>query len=220
MTATLHYIFDPLCGWCYGAEPLAQAAAGVPELTIALHAGGLWPEPTVLPDDMRNYIAEADSRLSRLSGQPLGDNYRNELLFDPELVLDSKPTTSAVLAAEKLANKGLAMLAAIQHAHYVDGRHVVRAEVLADLAAGLSLDRTAFTAAFEAADADAHIAATRSLMQRLGAQGFPTFILEMNGQWRGVDHNRFQRDAAGFTRWLESAVTESAGSVDNAGGSK
>jgi putative protein-disulfide isomerase len=28
---TLHYIFDPLCGWCYGAAPLVAAARTVPE---------------------------------------------------------------------------------------------------------------------------------------------------------------------------------------------
>ncbi|MEG1327174.1 MAG: DsbA family protein, partial [Janthinobacterium sp.] len=27
---TLHYIFDPLCGWCYGAAPLVEAARAVP----------------------------------------------------------------------------------------------------------------------------------------------------------------------------------------------
>ena len=27
--ATLHYIYDPLCGWCYGAKPLVQAAQAV-----------------------------------------------------------------------------------------------------------------------------------------------------------------------------------------------
>ena len=24
--STLHYIYDPMCGWCYGAEPLIEAA--------------------------------------------------------------------------------------------------------------------------------------------------------------------------------------------------
>lgn len=24
--AVLHYIYDPLCGWCYGAAPLVRAA--------------------------------------------------------------------------------------------------------------------------------------------------------------------------------------------------
>jgi putative protein-disulfide isomerase len=206
MTATLHYIYDPLCGWCYGAEPLAQAAAEVADLEVALHGGGLWPEPTTLPDDMRNYISQADKRLAELSGQPMGERYRNELLFDPELILESAPTIRAVLAAESLAGKGLAMLQAIQHAHYVDGRHVVRPEVLTELAERVGLDSAEFADVVAKVDVDAHIAQTRALMGRIGAQGFPTFVLEINGQWYGVEHNRFQRNAAGFAEWLSSAV--------------
>ncbi len=206
MTATLHYIYDPLCGWCYGAEPLAQAAADVDDLEVALHGGGLWPEPTQLPDHMRNYISEADKRLAELSGQPMGERYKNELLFDPELILESAPTIRAVLAAESLGRKGLAMLQAIQHAHYVDGRHVVRPEVLADLAGSIGLDSGAFKQAVDNVDVEQHIAQTRALMGQIGAQGFPTFVLELNGQWYGVEHNRFQRNAAGFAEWLKSAV--------------
>jgi putative protein-disulfide isomerase len=206
MTATLHYIYDPLCGWCYGAEPLAQAAAEVADLEVALHGGGLWPEPTTLPDDMRNYISQADKRLAELSGQPMGERYRNELLFDPELILESAPTIRAVLAAESLAGKGLAMLQAIQHAHYVDGRHVVRPEVLIELAERVGLDSAEFADVVAKVDVDAHIAQTRALMRRIGAQGFPTFVLEMNGQWYGVEHNRFQRNAGGFAEWLKAAV--------------
>ncbi|MGD8323323.1 MAG: DsbA family protein [Gammaproteobacteria bacterium] len=210
MTATLHYIFDPLCGWCYAAEPLVQAAAGNPELAVTLHGGGLWPEPTTLPDDMRNYISQADSRLAQISGQPLGDAYRNKLLSDPDLILDSRPTIRAVLAADSLTDEGLAMLQAIQRAHYVEGRHVVREAVLSALAADLGLDRAGFSKAFETTDVDTHIGQTRNLMQRIGARGFPTFVLEVDGQWLGVDHNRFQRNAAGFASWLESVVEKTA----------
>ena len=38
---TLHYVFDPLCGWCYGAAPLVEAARGIAGLTIAPHGGGM-----------------------------------------------------------------------------------------------------------------------------------------------------------------------------------
>ena len=41
VTATLHYIYDPLCGWCYAASPLLQAAASLPGLDMQLHAGGM-----------------------------------------------------------------------------------------------------------------------------------------------------------------------------------
>jgi len=211
MTATLHYIFDPLCGWCYGAQPLARAGADVPGLRFAMHGGGLWPEPTVLPEETRRYIEQADRRLAEISGQPLGDAYRKGLLFDPALVLDSKPVIAAVVAAEQLAGEGMAMLAAIQHAHYVDGRHVVRDDVLKDLAVGLGLDADAFIAASRTSEADAHIGETRSLMRRTGAQGFPTFILEIDGRLYPIDHNRFHRNAAGFAAWLEAAVTQARG---------
>jgi putative protein-disulfide isomerase len=213
MKATLHYIFDPLCGWCYGAEPLAQAAATVGGLDLALHAGGLWPEPTVLPDATRQYIAQADQRLAQISGQTLGEQYRTKLLFDPELVLDSQPTTKAVLAAQALTGAGLQMLRAIQHAHYVDGRHVVREDVLIDLAASLGIDKQSFVVAWNAADALAHIGETRRLMAKVGAQGFPTFVLELDGQLHGVEHNRFQRKPADFAAWLRAAVSQRTGTT-------
>lgn len=44
--ATLHYIFDPLCGWCYGAAPLVEAARTVPGLAVAFHGGGMLAGPT------------------------------------------------------------------------------------------------------------------------------------------------------------------------------
>lgn len=39
---TLHYIYDPLCGWCYAAAPLISAARTVDGLSIQAHAGGMW----------------------------------------------------------------------------------------------------------------------------------------------------------------------------------
>ncbi|MGE1526886.1 hypothetical protein [Pseudomonas putida] len=30
--ATLHYFYDPFCGWCYAAAPMVSAAQDVPSL--------------------------------------------------------------------------------------------------------------------------------------------------------------------------------------------
>lgn len=38
----LHYIYDPMCGWCYAAAPLIAVAREVPNLDIVIHAGGMW----------------------------------------------------------------------------------------------------------------------------------------------------------------------------------
>lgn len=214
MHPALHYIYDPLCGWCYGAEPLVTAAAGVDGLALELHAGALWPEPTRLPAETRAYIEQADARIASMSGQPFGQAYLTGLLRDPELVLESRPTIAAVLAAQSLgAPRALPMLRAIQHAHYEHGRHVGQRDVLVDLAAGIGLDGQAFEAALSQAPVDEHIAESRALMARVGARGFPTFVLETGGEWRVIPNHRFAGAPAAFRSWLAGAA---AGRVQSA----
>lgn len=36
----LHYVHDPLCGWCWAASPLVQAAREL--VPVQAHAGGLF----------------------------------------------------------------------------------------------------------------------------------------------------------------------------------
>jgi putative protein-disulfide isomerase len=207
MNATLHYIYDPLCGWCYGAEPLVWAAAKVDGLALRMHAGGLWPQPTRLPDATRRYIAQADARVGQMSGQPYGEPYLNGLLFDPELVLESRPVIAAVLAAQSLdADKALPMLRAIQHAHYERGQHVVRDATLREAAAEIGLDVAAFEQARAAVPVDEHIAQSQELMNNVGAQGFPTFVLQIGNDWFAVPHGRFASTPAKFAEWLDGQL--------------
>lgn len=207
MTAVLHYIYDPLCGWCYGAEPLAWAAANIDGLPFEMHAGGLWPQPTSLRESMRRYIQQADARVAKLSGQPYGDAYLNGLLLDPTMVLESRPPTAAILAARALdPTKGLAMLKGIQHAHYERGLRVVDPDVLVRVAQELGLDRAKFTAAMHAAPVDEHIGESQQLMLRLGAQGFPFFALEVGDDWYPVPHGRFASNPPAFGDWLAGQV--------------
>ena len=210
--AVLHYLYDPLCGWCYGAEPLVRAARGVDGLEVRLRAGGLWPQPTSLPDEMRRYIREADARVAQMSGQPYGSAYLDGLLLDPGLVLHSAPTIAAVLAADALeSGRGFDMLHGIQHAHSEDGRHVVRHDVLCDIAERLGFERKAFEAAVAAAPVDAHVADTRRMMSAVGARGFPTFVLDVEGRRFVVPHHRFGGSPEAFADWLRGEIDRSLG---------
>ncbi|HUL81493.1 MAG TPA: DsbA family protein [Gammaproteobacteria bacterium] len=207
MPATLHYIYDPLCGWCYGAEPLVTAAATSPSVALELHAGALWPEPTRLPESTRLYIRQADQRIAAMSGQRFGPDYHNGLLLDPTMVLESRPPTAAVLAAQMLdPAKALPMLRAIQHAHYEQGLRVVEHDVLCDLAVEIGLDRAEFDAALKRVPLEEHIDATHRLMSHVGAQGFPTFVLQVGDDLHPVPHGRFSSQPAQFRDWLETQV--------------
>jgi putative protein-disulfide isomerase len=192
---TLHYIFDPLCGWCYGAGPLIEAARDVNGLDIALHAGGLMTGPDRQPvtESLRRYVMEHDQRIAALTGQPFGDAYLNGLLRDTGAVLDSGPPIEAILAADLLGGRGLDMLERIQKAHYVEGRRVADRGVLVGLAADIGLPEATFKPMLEKVaglTTAKHVAASRDLLKRVGGQGFPTFVFDAGRRLETLDTAR------------------------------
>lgn len=192
MTAsTLHYVHDPLCGWCYAAAPMVEAVAEA-GFAIVLHGGGLWEPASRLAPDRRTYIRQNDARIAEMTGVAFGAAYLDGLLMDAGTVFWSRPTIAAVLAAGTLEEGAdLRMMRAIQQAHYVDGRRVVEPAVLADAASTIGLAEDAFSLAFDAAPVDGHIAHTRRWMQQLGLRGFPGFVLERSGEIVRVQHEPF-----------------------------
>jgi len=118
--ATLHYIHDPLCGWCYAAQLLVGAALAQlgSRLALRLHGGGLFGEPHHVDPALAQHIVHSDERIAQLSGQPFGEAYRQGLLAEDGTVLHSLPPIAAVLAVASLAPAmAYPMLAAIQNAH-------------------------------------------------------------------------------------------------------
>ncbi|CAE6855562.1 MULTISPECIES: DsbA family protein [Paraburkholderia] len=180
---TLHYIFDPLCGWCYGAAPLVAAARTVPQLAVALHGGGMMAGPNrrTVTSEWRSHVIPHDRRIAEMSGQPFGEAYFDGLLRDQTAVMDSEPPITAVLAAEAAAGRGLDMIHALQHAHYMQGRRIADTAVLHEVAGELGLAAEAFDAQFAHLTGPVthnHIEASRHLLDRVGGRGFPTFALE------------------------------------------
>ncbi|MEH0831968.1 DsbA family protein [Pectobacterium cacticida] len=190
-TVKLHYIYDPLCGWCYGAAPLALAAQEIDGLDLILHGGGMMTgnnRRTITPE-WHDYVLPHDRRIAQLSGQPFGERYYEGLLRDTSVVLDSAPPTAAVLAAQAMADKGMMMLHQIERAHYVSGLKIVDTAVLRQCAEAIGLDGDAFCTEFAFIRAETlsqHINASRELLAKMRGQGFPTFALEDN-------HGNFQK---------------------------
>ncbi|WP_407951134.1 DsbA family protein [Permianibacter fluminis] len=207
----MHYIFDPLCGWCYAAAPLLEvaaqlAAAGLgsagsgtagsvttgsatetaSRFRVVLHAGGMMmgrQRQTVTPR-LRDYVLPHDARIEAMTGQPFGAAYRDGLLRDPSAVFDSEPPITAILAAEQLAGAGLALLKHLQRAHYVQGRRIANADVLINCAEEIGLAAAQFTPMFASLQGNAtlqHVEQSRRLLSDVGGRGFPTLVLETGG---------------------------------------
>ena len=118
-SATLHYIYDPLCGWCYAAAPLVEAASQL--VPIQFHGGGMMTgtRRQKITPAWRDYVRPQDRQIGRATGQHFGEAYLDGLLEDQSAVLDSGPPTAAILAAQGLNGAGLKMLAQLHKAHCV-----------------------------------------------------------------------------------------------------
>lgn len=202
---SLHYIHDPLCGWCYAATPMVDAVNGA-GFKITLHGGGLWDQVTRLGAGKRQHIRDNDQRIAVLAHREFGAAYLDGLLDDETTVFWSRPTIAALIAAATLGEHAdLALLHAMQLAHYQEGLRIVESAVLENLAARIGLDQDAFSAALLAAPVDQHIDATRRLMQQFALRGFPSFLVERHGKYLPVPHESCYGDPDAFVRAVHAA---------------
>ncbi|WP_323084516.1 DsbA family protein [Providencia alcalifaciens] len=208
-TITLHYIYDPYCGWCYAAAPLIAIAANHSNIHLELHGGGMLAGNARLhlDDQFRQYILQSDKRIAAMTGQVFGDDYI-AMLHQPNVVMDSVPPQTAILAATK-QGKGVEMLKALQKAHYVSGRQIKQTEVLAEVAQEIGLGIEQYQkdyAQCAQTETDAHIAQSKQLLGQSGASGFPTLLIEQQGKWLRVPLQNYLGEPEKWQQFLDSLV--------------
>lgn len=212
MNKTLHYLFDPLCGWCYGAAPAVAALLESPRVYIELLPTGLFSGEGARPmdDAFAAYAWSNDQRIERLTGQSFSERYRERVLGDRQRLFDSGPATLALTAVSLTASaRELEALKAIQHARYVDGSDVTQLTVLADLLEALGLKEAAARIAHPDADLlganRARLGRAQALMREFGARGVPTLIAESGAKRWVLDHAAAYSNPQALLNQLEAA---------------
>ena len=184
MTYRFIYIFDPLCGWCYGASAGLDVLASRRGVSIDLAPSGLFAGAAARPLDpsMTQHIWSADNRIAELTGATFTARYRDQVLASGK-PLDSEAATLALTAVSLTAPlREREALGAIQRGRYVEGRDVTDPAVLADLlsAAGLA-EAVAMLAEPQPALLNANLARmarAQALMRLFGLSGVPALLRE------------------------------------------
>lgn len=179
------YLFDPLCGWCYGAAPALDVLSHLTGVTVQLAPTGLFAGENARPMDasFAAYAWQNDQRIARLTGQAFSETYRSRVLGATGTLFDSAPATLGVIAVGMTEpDREREALKALQHARYVDGRATSDRAVVAEVLSAAGFADAARRVASPDADVlgayRARIDAARREMARLGAQGVPTLVVE------------------------------------------
>ncbi|NLU97431.1 protein-disulfide isomerase [Marinomonas sp. UCMA 3892] len=203
----VHYFFDPMCGWCYGATALVEILAEVPEFEITYHPGGMIPKRAIDPS-FRQHILQADSQIATMTKAHFGDAYKARVAGAGDFIVDSYSTTRAFLVGQDMGIEAHKMLAAIQKAHYQDGKHLDELNVLADLAVSMGLDKTTWSE--KMADSEAkmlsQVQESHDLMGQLQVSGYPTFILEKDDRLTRLPHSNYYGKTKEWKNYLAELV--------------
>jgi putative protein-disulfide isomerase len=178
------YLFDPLCGWCYGAGPVLDQLARLADTTLEFAPTGLFAGEAARAMDQHfaAYAWQNDQRIARLTGQAFTEAYRDRILGNIGGVFDSAPATLGLVAVG-LAEpaRELEALKLVQRARYIDGRDNSSLQVVADV-----LDEAQFTdAANRVRTPDdalikayrGRVEAARAEMARFDVDGVPALVV-------------------------------------------
>ena len=178
-------LYDPLCGFCYGAAPTLRKLHEHREYRLRLVPTGLFSGAGSRPLDagFAQFAWANDQRIEAMTGQHFSKRYQDDVLGALGTRLDSGPATRALTAVASTSSmRELDALEAIQRARYVDGRDVTDLAVLVDVLRALGLEESATRlgggpdAELDAA-IESRTSTARGQLVALGARGVPTVIV-------------------------------------------
>ncbi len=184
MAPTVIYIYDALCGWCYGFSPVMQRleADYRDKLAFDVLSGGMVPpEHAQLVSAKAGYIAGAYKTVKEYTGVHFGEAYLHHIFHPEESPWVEESLTPAIALCLFKAGDGRAAISfasAIQKLHMAEGKDLSDGESYRALAEGLNLDGDDFIRRLGEEEWIEEARYEAALVKQLGITGFPAVVLQ------------------------------------------
>lgn len=180
------YVYDPICGWCYGFSPVVKKLQGEYESKAdfkILHGGMLVGNGITTMSTMSNYISSAYQRVENLTGVTFGDSFLRGILQNPAYILDSEKPSRACIALSSLApEKSLSIGHAIQLALYHEGKSLNDTNTYLEIAQNFKINHDIFLERFRSTEYVKLTFEEFAAASAMGAKGYPYLVLYKDGK--------------------------------------
>lgn len=194
--ATLYYVYDPMCSWCWGYHNTWTKLQTLldkqfaDKLVIQTVVGGLAPDSNVpMPVEMQQMLQQTWSRIH----SQLGTEFNFDFWTKCQPKRSTYPACRATLIARE-QGKEETMYHAIQHAYYLHAKNPSEIDTLIELADQIDLDPHAFKSSMQNPMIEQQLIDDLKLARSLPIQGFPSLVLRVSGQDHAIELDYLQAE--------------------------
>ncbi len=196
---TIYYVFDPLCGWCYGFTPvmIEFKEKNAEKYHFKIISGGMVTGARVHPiTHMAEYISNAHERVERLTGVKFGEKFLKETLYDSSVIMDSElPARALILFAELQPQKAFEFAHDVQRALYYEGKNLSDKKVYGPIAAKYGVDPKYFIEKLKEEKYRREAYDQFQLSGNMDVSGYPSIVVESG--------NTTKKITSGFVTYKE-----------------
>lgn len=193
------YVYDALCGWCFGFSPVMKQFNREfgNSIDLQIISGGLRVGTGVgTIDEVAPFIKTAYKTVEEATGVKFGERFVDGPMKTGTFRLNSLPPAIALAMVRKqYPEKALAFTEMLHQMYYVEGINPDEFERYGGYAAAVGCDPAAFIAGMNSEENRKEAEADFQKGKALGVTGFPVVMAEKNG--------KFHRIAEGYISYPE-----------------
>ncbi len=176
------YVYDALCGWCYGFSPVIRQFHDTynHQFTFDVMSGGMMTGPRSQPiSESMGYVRSALRIVEEQTGVEFGQAYVENILDPGTYISDSnKPGQAMTLFRVLQTGRDIEFAATLQNALYRDGIDLNVDAHYGPLVEPYGVDPDEFVAHLNDAAIIDQTTQEFTLVAQMGINGFPSVIIE------------------------------------------
>lgn len=181
----LIYVYDPLCGWCYGFHPVMEKIKKRfgNRMSLEVKVGGLAVgERAQTIDEGFGYIKDGLEQVEKSTGVQFGRNFKL-LVEEGSYMYDSVPPCRAQKTMNELApDQALNFAGTLQNAIFRDGKNLNKWSTYENLISDYDVDPEKFKSRFESDELKNDLIDEFTWCRNHGATGFPTLLIQIDDE--------------------------------------